>query len=120
MGTERIRSSLPPQPTEQETINACLASPSPSSQARLCDSPSRAPSLQGGRRRLFLNRSYSGEIKEKFAEEVTFGLGLTTWLEFPLAEGVIESDGSSSPGSAQSHPLVGYLSASVALSGKWR
>lgn len=62
----------------------------------------------------------SGEIKEKFAEEVTFGLALTIWLEFPFAEGVVESDGSSSPRSAQNHPLVSYLSASVALSGKWR
>ena len=31
---------------------------SPSSQARLCESPSQAPSLQGGGRRLFLNRNY--------------------------------------------------------------
>ena len=62
----------------------------------------------------------SGEIREKFPEEVTFGLSLTTLLEFPLAEGVVESDGSSSPRSAQSHPLASYLSASVALSGKWR
>lgn len=31
---------------------------SPSCQAHLCESPSKAPSLQGGGRRLFLNRSY--------------------------------------------------------------
>lgn len=76
---------------------------------------------KGAGRRLLLNRSSNWGNQETFPEEVTFGVGLLSWIGFPFAEGAVKLEPDSSP--TQLCPKLSFgqlpLRASVAWSGTW-